>query len=123
MNCPFSKENLYIALENLIPKNLDKKDTTKSTIDDVIKLVCSYYNVSSKDIISSSRKQQIAYARHMLMYILRVNFNIPLQSIGDNLGNRDHATVAHGIDRITDLIKKDNLCKNDYEILTKKINN
>ena len=48
----------------------------------------------------------------MLMYILRVNFNIPLQVIGDNIGKRDHATIAHGIDKITELIKKDNLTKN-----------
>ena len=123
MNCSFSKDNLFIALENLLPKNLEKTDSAKNTIDDVIKIICSYYNISSNDLISSSRKQQIAYARQMLMYILRVNFNIPLQVIGDNIGKRDHATIAHGIDKITELIKKDNLTKNDYEILIKKILN
>lgn len=123
MNCSFSKDNLFIALENLLPKNLEKNDSAKNTIDDVIQIVCSYYNISSKDLISSSRKQQIAYARQMLMYILRINFNIPLQVIGDNIGKRDHATIAHGIDKITELIKKDNLTKNDYEILLKKILN
>lgn len=122
MNCPFTKENLYIALENLIPKNYDKKDSTKSTISEVIDIICSYYAISSKDLLSSSRKQKISYARQMLMYILRINFNIPLQTIGDNLGSRDHATVTHGIDKISELIKKDNLTKNDYEILSKKIN-
>ena len=121
MNCPFTKENLYIALENLIPKNYDKKDSTKATINDVIDIICTYYSISQKDLLSSSRKQKIAYARQMLMYILRINFNIPLQIIGDNLGSRDHATVTHGIDKISELIKKDNLTKNDYEILSKKI--
>ena len=123
MNCPFTKDNLYIALENLIPKDLDKKDSTKTTINDIISIVCSYYNVSSKDLLSSSRKQQISYARQMLMYILRNDFNIPLQVIGDNLGKRDHATIVHGTEKISELLKKDNLSRNDYEILMKKINN
>ena len=123
MNCPFTKENLYIALENLIPKDLNKKDTIKSTIEDVISIICSYYSVSSEDLLSSSRKQKITYARQMLMYILRTNFNLPLKTIGDNLGSRDHATVTHGIDKVSELIKKDNLTKNDYEILVKKLSN
>lgn len=123
MNCPFSKENLYIALENLLPKNLDKKDSTKSTIEDIIQIVCAYYNISTNDLLSTSRKQQIAYARQMLMYILRNDFNIPLQVIGDNLGKRDHATIVHGTEKISELLKKDNLSRNDYEILMKKINN
>ena len=66
MNCPFTKDNLYIALENLIPKNYDKKDTTKATISDVMDIVCSYYSISQKDLLSSSRKQKIAYSRQVL---------------------------------------------------------
>lgn len=121
MNCPFTKENLYIALENLIPKGYDKKDSVKTTIEDIINIICSYYSITAADLLSSSRKQKITYVRQMIMYILRTNFNFPLQTIGDNLGSRDHATVTHGIDKIAELIKKDNMTKNDYEILIKKI--
>ena len=61
--------------------------------------------ISEADIDSSSRKQQVAYARQMLMYVLRNHFNIQLQIIGDNLGDRDHATIAHGVDKIASMIK------------------
>ncbi len=121
MNCPFTKDNLYIALEQLLPSKANKIDSTKEIITKAIDVVCDYYKVSTNDILSTSRKQQIVFARQMLMYILKVNLNIPLQTIGDSLGNRDHATVSHGIDKITILLKKDNLSKTDYNNLYKKL--
>ena len=56
------------------------------------------------------------------MYILRVHFNIPLQTIGSNLGSRDHATIAYGVDKIAAMAKNDDLVKKDIEYLTKNIN-
>ena len=88
---------------------------------DTKSFVCSYYKISEADINSSSRKQQVAYARQMLMYVLRNHFNIQLQTIGDNLGDRDHATVAHGVDKIASMIKSNELIKNDYEIIVKNL--
>ena len=57
----------------------------------------------------------------MLMYVLRNHFNIQLQIIGDNLGDRDHATVAHGVDKIASMIKSNELIKKDYDIIIKNI--
>lgn len=121
MNCAFTKENLYISLDKILPKGAEEIDSTKDIISKTIDAVCKYYKISKNDMVSSSRKQQIAYARQMLMYILRINFNISLQTIGDNLGKRDHATVAHGIDKITNLIDKNNVIKNDYDLIIKSI--
>jgi chromosomal replication initiator protein len=34
------------------------------------------------------------------MYLLREEANLPLTEIGRALGNRDHSTVVHGLNRI-----------------------
>ena len=121
MNVPFNKENLFLSLESIIPKQVQNIDSNKQVINDAKAFICSYYKISENDLNSSSRKQQVAYARQMLMYVLRNHFNIQLQVIGDNLGDRDHATVAHGVDKIASMIKSNELIKNDYEIIIKNL--
>ena len=74
-------------------------------------------------IVSTSRKKEFAYARQMLMYILRTDFNISLQIIGDNIGARDHTTVLHGIEKIETMLKSDDLTKSDYQKISKIIKN
>lgn len=121
MNVPFNKENLYLSLEAILPKDTQIIDTNIQIINKTMEVICKYYKVSENDIISSSRKQQVAYARQMLMYILREKFNIPLQTIGQNLGSRDHATIAYGVDKINLAAKSDDLTKKDIEYIVNNI--
>lgn len=121
MNVPFSKENLYIALEAVLPKEAKAVDSNKYTIEVTKEVLCKYFKVSESDIDSSSRKSQVAYARQMLMYILREHFKIPLQIIGLNIGDRDHTTVAYGVDKISSMLKNDDLVKKDLEYLINNI--
>ena len=44
-----------------------------------------------------------------------------LNEIGEALGNRDHATVIHGRDKISEDLKTNEVLKNDIAILEKKI--
>ena len=121
MNCPFTEDNLFIALEKVIPAKKANEDATANVINIAKQEICDYYKITIKDIDSDSRKKNIAYARQILMHILRTKYNISLQQIGDNLGKRDHTTVSHGIDKIDELLKNDELTKQDYDIISKKI--
>ena len=122
MNTPFNIDNLYISLENLIPKDTKTNNEAHSNIEKVISKSCDHFKISRNDLFSSSRKQQIAYARQLVMYILSTNYNIPQTVIGDNVGGRDRSTVAHAIDRIGSLIKTDQMIKNDYDTIIKCVN-
>ena len=46
----------------------------------------------------------------------------PLKSIGIMLGGRDHSTVSHGVDKVTEDIKNNEALNNTIEIIKKKIN-
>lgn len=123
MNVPFTKENMFLALERTLPKDLDTiqpqdyGDIVRKTND----AISQYYNISPKDLVSTTRKQQIAYPRHIAMYILRTKFNLNLKTIGEFYGNRDHASVAHGVGKIESMLKDNNLAKNDIDFLLKNI--
>lgn len=121
MNLPYNEESFNKAFETVLPKEViaEKKSTTN--ISEVKSCVCRYFNITEDDIDGSSRKAQIVYARHIIMYILKNNFDLSLKSIGSGLGNRDHSTVLHGIDKITDALSNDALTRNDIEMITKKL--
>ncbi len=38
------------------------------------------------------------------MYLLRTELKLPLMDIGQLLGGRDHTTIMHGVDKITNLL-------------------
>lgn len=125
LNMPFTLENAQTALDGILPKN---RKNNKVESDEVLIIknvkdaVCSYFApLSLSDLESNSRKQNITYPRQLAMYILKNTFKLQLNVIGEAFGGRDHATVGHGIDKITNMIKTDNLVKRDLENLQEKL--
>ena len=70
---------------------------------------------------SSKRKKDIAHARQIAMYLCRELTGISLPKIGEEFGNRDHTTVMHGINKITEEIQKDPEFKEEIEELKRSI--
>ncbi|MDD3999549.1 MAG: chromosomal replication initiator protein DnaA, partial [Bacilli bacterium] len=95
LNLSFSVENVYIALDSLIPVKSDEKHQNTRVFDAVKREVASYYKVSVADLESSSRKQQITYARQMAIYLIKELYGPSLKAIGELFGNRDYATISH----------------------------
>ncbi|MFZ0484506.1 MAG: chromosomal replication initiator protein DnaA [Desulfobacterales bacterium] len=90
------------------------------TIDAIKKLVCKHYNVSIKDIVSSSRKQSIVRPRQIAIYLSRRYTDAPLQAIGKSF-NRYHATALHSIGIVDRGIKKNSPLQKQVEFLCKKL--
>ena len=56
------------------------------------------------------------------MYLCREMLESPLTAIGKYLGDRDHTTVMHGIEKIEKELKNNDNTRNTIDILKKKIN-
>ena len=124
LNIPFTVENVYVALDRLIPENENDNQKVENNIKKYDKIkaeVAQYFQISVHDMESSSRKQQITYARQMAIYIIKKLHNPILKTIGECFGGRDHATISHSIDKISNLLDSNSMVKTDYEILLKKI--
>src|SRR5690554_4203476 len=68
LNIPLNLENVYVALDRLIPEEkveVNKEQDNKKKFENVKKAVSKYFQLSVSDLESSSRKQQITYARQM----------------------------------------------------------
>ena len=56
------------------------------------------------------------------MYLCTNMTSYGLKKIGAEMGNRDHSTVIHGSNKISEAIKESETMRNTIEILKKKIN-
>ena len=69
--------------------------------------VSNYFSVDLKDIHSKSRKQEIAKARQITMFLYKKHTNYSFAHIGSLVGKRDHATVLHACRTVQDQIDID----------------
>ena len=69
------------------------------TVDRILQVVAAYYGVTVGDLKGNSRKANIAYARHMAIFLMRQNTDLSFTEIGRSVG-RDHATTMSSYKRI-----------------------
>lgn len=106
------------ALKDLISPNAAREITAEL----IIKVVAEHFGITTIDIASQKRNKDIVYPRQIAMFLCREMTATPLQTIGKYLGNRDHTTIIHGIEKIEAELDKNDSLKNTLEILRKKIN-
>ena len=110
------------ALKDIINPN------TKNiiTIDSIIDVVASHYELSIDQLCSTNRSNNVAYPRQIIMYLCKQLTPASLKEIASKLGKKDHSTVVHGIKKIEeDLEAEKKANKNDLsnklDVITKLI--
>lgn len=106
------------ALKDIISPN-EKKVITPELIVDV---VAEHYNITANEIYSKDKSRNISYPRQIVMYLCRHLTELSVTEIGKVLGNRDHSTVLHGCDKISNDMAKEVSIHNTIDVLIKKIN-
>lgn len=72
--------------------------------DQIIKNICSYYNIKETLIKGQKRNASIVKARQITMYVLKNELSLSYAEIGNILGGRDHTTIMHGVEKIEKLL-------------------
>ncbi len=73
--------------------------------DKIISVVCDYFNVSYQDLIGKKKSKEIVEPRMISIYLISELLNLPLVNIGKIFGGRDHTTIMHSRDKITQDLK------------------
>ena len=105
------------ALKDVIYPN-KKKEITPSLI---IEVVAEHFGISPEDIASKKRTAELVQPRQVVMYLCRQLTESSLQNIAKVIGKKDHTTVLHGIEKITEKMENDEELKNKVDIIRKKI--
>lgn len=106
------------ALKDIISKK-QSKHITINTIQDV---VSSYFNLTIDDLKSQKRNRNIAFPRQIAMYLSRKLTDMSLPKIGEEFGGRDHTTVIHAYEKISDIVNgNDESMQSTIDDITKKL--
>ena len=101
----------------------DYGETEKTDLDaeKIMNTVCDFFKVTKEDLIGKKKNKEIVEPRQLCVYLIDDMLNIPLKAIGAIFGGRDHTTIMHARDKITDLMKKDNKTKSIVNDIKSKI--
>ena len=105
------------ALKDIISKKQGKSITIESIQD----IVSSYFNLRVEDFKSQRRTRNVAYPRQIAMYLSRKLTDMSLPKIGEEFGGRDHTTVIHAYEKISENLKTDEGLQSTIDDITKKL--
>lgn len=106
------------VLKDLITPN-NKKDIT---VEFITEIIADHYSINPLDILSTKKSRNIAFPRQICMFFCRELTTLSLKDIGKKLGDRDHTTIIHGIEKVTKDLENDSNLQNTVDVLRKKIN-
>ncbi|MBD5459879.1 MAG: chromosomal replication initiator protein DnaA [Lachnospiraceae bacterium] len=106
------------ALKDIIYPDKRKEVTPQLIID----VVSEHFGVRPEDITSKKRNSEFVLPRQIIMYLCREMTETSLQGVGKILGDRDHSTINHGVDKIREGIEKNEDLRNKLDVIRKKIN-
>ena len=115
-SCAVSEEVISNALHDITAV----RDPKRITPDLIVECVADYYGLSPAMLRGSSRKKEIATARHVAVYLTREMTGMSLPRIGDAFG-RDHSTIINSCDKVTALMESSQQMKSTIVDLQKII--
>jgi chromosomal replication initiator protein len=113
-------EEKPIALDmaRIILKDMVKETLKTITIEMIQKTVCEHYRMSLSELRSKRRTQNIVLARQIAMYLARQLANMSLPEIGHSFGGKDHTTVLHSCNKISQEVEKNETLKATVKYLS-----
>ncbi len=100
---PISLELAKLALSESVSESGTSSE--EITPDVIISSVCGYYKYKREDILGKGKKADLVKARQICAYLMCEMLSLPLISIGNVMGGRDHTTIMYSRDKIEELIR------------------
>lgn len=107
------------ALKDIIPSSRPRM----ITINDIQMKVGEFYGLKIEDFKARKRTKAVAFPRQIAMYLSRELTDFSLPKIGEAFGGRDHTTVIHAHEKISQLIQIDQELYKIINNITEKIKN
>lgn len=98
------RTDVAVVVESMVPDAVDVSEPEWCPIytesDKIIIAVCAVCDVAEVDLKSSRRFRKLIKPRHLACFLLREYTNLSYPQIGRKLGNRDHTTILHGVQKV-----------------------
>jgi chromosomal replication initiator protein len=80
---------------------------TNMSLEIIQRVVSEYFSLSTNDLKSKKKTQNIVFPRQLSMFIAREITEYSTTEVGQAFGGRDHTTVMHACQKIEDKIRAD----------------
>lgn len=107
-----------ILKDILPPPKLKRKEITT-----IQKTVADYFGLRTEELKAKNRARNVAFPRQIAMYLSRKLTDTSLPKVGQEFGGRDHTTVMHACDKISELIKQSSLWNEKVNQIIAQIEN
>lgn len=117
----FNKKVINLELAKGVVEKFVKHVKKEISIDYIQKVVSDYFQLDVETLQSKTRKRHIVQARQLAMFFAKKYTKSSLQNIGNQIGDRDHATVLHACKTVDNLVETDKQFKKYMEDINKKL--
>ncbi len=103
-----SNQEIDLALAAmLVEQHFRHGALEKPGFDSIIDSVSKHFKIPSDDIKGISRKAPIVHARHIAVFVTREITGDSWKHIGGLFGDRDHTSMMHGYQKISEMMHRD----------------
>lgn len=105
------------ALKELLASSKAKQ----LSIAAIQQVVAAYYQVELGEMKAKKRTRDVTMPRQVAMYLARELTDMSLPKIGEEFGGRDHTTVIHACEKVSEMKKEDSSFDRTIRELTKRL--
>jgi len=105
-----SIDNAPISLElaaQMVEQYYRAGSLAKPSFNQIVEAVARHFNIPKDEIMGTSRKAPIVHARHVAVYVTREITMDSWKHIGTLFGDRDHTSMMHGYQKISEMMAAD----------------
>ena len=81
------------------------------SVDEIIDCTCKYFDVAKSDVVGKRKNKDVVVPRQIAIYLIIELTNIPLSSIGQFFGGKEHTTIMYSRDKVSAMMNSDNKIK------------
>ncbi|MBR2375050.1 MAG: chromosomal replication initiator protein DnaA [Clostridia bacterium] len=97
---PITLSLARLALSESVNESSEQEDVTPEKI---IAAVCGYFKQTKEDLLGKGKKADVVKARQICAYLICEMLSLPLVSVGNIMGGRDHTTIMYARDKMEKL--------------------
>jgi chromosomal replication initiator protein len=116
----FTREPITMELTRSTLKDMLAAYERLVTIDNIMRIVSTYYNIRVADLSSKRRSRSLARPRQIAMALAKELTEHSLPEIGRAF-DKDHTTVLHACKKVRELRDEDSRIREDYENLLRQL--
>lgn len=109
---------------DLLKETISKIANTKKKsidIEYIQEVVCDYFGVERAQLLSKTRKREVALPRQLAMFLAKELTNSTFAKIGKEMGGKDHSTVMYACNSIKNFAEMDKEIKKYVKDLRAKL--